>query len=189
MYAKPLAYGKQLLVRRKLGERIGLLVVALHDWNAGLEMASRPHVARVMLDEGQMPHECDWSPVLALDCLIAGDEVDDAVFYATATMLYAAGAASIWGEFPDGIWRLERWHSKCCPMGFYAEAGPIAPERFGRALAAHRDCSLLIRAGVYGTKLYDAARAAVFDQAFGPLSAKAQAWVAEKRGFAQGVAA
>lgn len=183
IYAKPLAYGKQLVGQRKRGERIGLLVVSLHDWNAGLEMASRAGAAQVVLDVDCLPHECDWSPAVALDCLIVGADVDDSIFYAAATMLYGVGAASIWAMFPDGIWRLERWHSKSCPSGFYAEAGPVAPGAFGRALAVHRDCSLLIRAGVYGTKLFDAARAAVFDQAFGQLSAKAQAWVAEKRGF------
>lgn len=181
-YAKPLAFGKQLIGRRKMGERIGLLVVSLHDWKGGGDLLARPGVAQVVLDVDQLPHECDWSCAVALDCLIVGD-VDEAVFYAAATMLFAAGAASIFGQFPDGIWRLERWHSKCCPVGFYAVDGPIAPTAFGRALAVHRDWCLMTRAGVYGTKIYDAARAAVFDQAFGVLSSKAQAWVAEKRGF------
>lgn len=187
-YAKPLAYGKQLVGRRKLGERVGLLVVALHDWNAGLDVAARTGVARVMLAEDVLPHEADWSCAVALDCLVVG-ECDPAVFYAAVTMLFAAGAASIWGQFADGVYLLRRWPSRCCPMGFYAEGEAISPGRFARALSVHRDCSLLIRAGVYGTNLFDSARAEVFDKAFGHLSQKAQAWVATKRGFTEARAA
>ena len=181
-YRKPPAFGKQLLARRKLGERIGLLVVGVHDWDAGAELASRSGVARVVMDVDQLPHELDWSCAVALDCLVVG-ECAEPVFYATTTMLFAAGAASIWGMFADGLWRLERWHSKCCPSGFYAADGPVPASRFGAALKIHRSWSLMIRAGVYGTKLFDAARSAEFAQAFGPLAEKAEAWVAKKRGF------
>lgn len=179
-YRKPPAYGKQLLARRKLGERIGLLVVAVHDWDAGRELASRSGTARIVVDEADMPHELDWSCAVALDCLLVGD-CDRSVFYAAATMLFAAGAASLWGDFGDGIWRLERWHTKCCPMGFYADDGPVQPARLGVALATHRSWALMTRAGVYGTKLFDSARDAEYAKAFGPLAEKAQAWVAEHR--------
>lgn len=170
-------FAKALIARRKLGERIGLLVVGVHDWSAGLDLASRSGAARVVLDEAMMPHEVDWSCAVALDCLVVGD-CDDRVFYAAVTMLYAAGAASIWAEFPDGVYRLERWQSM--PWGFYAADGPIRPDRLGHALASHRVWGLLTRRGVYGTQFFDAARDASYAQIFGPLAEKAKAWVAGK---------
>lgn len=187
-FAKLPAFAKPLIARRKLGERIGLVVVAVHDWEAGMDLAARSGTARIVMAEDNQPHELDWSCCVALDCLIVG-ECDELMFYATATMLFAAGAASIWGVFHDGIWRLERWLSHCCPMGFFADDGPIPPARFGSALALYRSWALLTRAGVYGTKLYDSARDAAYAQAFGPLAEKAQAWVAEKRGLKLGRAA
>lgn len=175
------AYGKQLLARRKQGERVGLLVVGLHDWNAGIEIASRSGVARVIVDECDLPHELDWSCAVALDCLVVG-EVDDSIRFAAVTMLYAAGAASVWAVFPDGIWRLERWVSKLCPQGFYAVDGPVSEARLGRAIDAHRAFGLLTWRGVYGTPPFDAVRVAAFDKIFGPASVTMQEKLAERHG-------
>lgn len=180
-FAKFPAYGKQVLLQRKQGERVGLLVVGLHDWNAGLEIASRSGVARVVVDECDLPHELDWSFAVALDCLVVG-EVDDSIRFAAVTMLYAAGAASIWAVFPDGLWRLERWVSPACPHGFYAVDGPIPEARLGRAIDAHRAFGLLTWRGVYGTSLFDAVRAAAFEKTFGPAAAVMQTKLAERHG-------
>ena len=181
-YAKPPAFAKPLIARRRLGERIGLLVVSVHDWDAGKDVAARSGTARIVVDEVDLPHELDWKCAVALDCLIVGD-CDTSVFYATATMLYAAGAASIWAVFPDGVWRLERWVAASFPCGFSAVDGPVPPEQLGRALSVHRDWCLMTRRGVYGTKLFDAPRAALFHQLFGVLAEKASAWISEKRGL------
>lgn len=183
MSRKPVAYGKEIIGRRKLGERIGLLVVGLHDWNAGLALCSKPGVARVIVAEDDLPHELDFSCAVGLDCLIVGD-CDERVFYAAATMLYAAGAASIWGEYPDGAWRLERWSSKCCPEGFYAADGPFSAGRLARALSLHRDWALMTAEGVYGTAAFAPARLAVFQQAFAHMAERAMGWVDEQRGIA-----
>ena len=170
-WRQPPAYGRPLIGRRKAGERIGLLVVAVHDESAGHNYASRPNTARVAVLEDALPHELDWSCAVALDCLVVG-ACDVRVFYAAVTMLYAAGAASLWGEFIDGIWRLERWQSASAPAGFYAADGPIDPARFGAALAAHRSWALLRGAGVYGTPAFSAARTAEFAHAFGQAADK-----------------
>lgn len=175
-FRKPPAFGKPLLARRKLGERIGLLVVGVHDWDAGKRLAERSGAVRVVVDIDQMPHELDWSCSVALDCLIVGD-CDESVFYAAATMLYAAGAASLWGEFEGGIYRLDRDPSKYSCWGFVCVDGAVGDGGLGRALASYRSWALMRSAGVYGTKLFDAARASEFDKAFGPLAAKAQAWL------------
>lgn len=165
-YKKPLAYSKALVSRRKLGERIGLLVVGLHDWHAGVDLEARSGTARIVLPEDSLPHEMDWAPAVALDCLVVG-ECQEAVFYAAVTMLHAAGAASLWGSFADGAWRLERYVSKATPQGFYATDGPVPAGKIGQALKMHRDHSLMTRRGLYGTPPYAQARLAVFRNVFG----------------------
>lgn len=166
-WRQPPAYGRPLIGRRKAGERIGLLIVAVHDEQAGRDYAQRPNTARIAVLEDALPHELDWSCAVALDCLVVG-ACDVRIFYAAVTMLYAAGAASLWGEFIDGIHRLERWASALAPAGFYAADGPIDPARFGAALSAHRSWALLRGDGVYGTPAFAAARSAEFAAAFGP---------------------
>ena len=187
-WRNPPAYARPLLARRKQGERIGLLVVALHDEHAGAEYVSRAHTARIQVTEDMLPHELDWSCAVALDCLLVG-ECSEPVLYAAATMLYAAGAASLWAEYPDGVYRLARWHTACCQFGFYACDGPVPPARLGAALAAHRAWCLMRREGVYGSELFDDSRAALFEQIFGTLSGKAQHWLAEKLGQVERAAA
>ena len=177
---KPLPYAKALRDRRLAGERIGLLVVSVHDWEAGKYLECQPNVARLVVPQDGLPHEFDWSCAVALDCFLLG-RCDEAVFYAAALMLRSAKAASVWAEFDDGIWRLAKGSPKWYRHGLIAEEGPIAPEKFAAALRNYRERCLLTRAGVYGTRAFDAARSALFDQIFGPLSAKAQAWVAEKQ--------
>ena len=51
------AYAKDLMARRRSGERIGLLVVAVHDWHAGEEFTAHAEVARVVLPPDSLPHE------------------------------------------------------------------------------------------------------------------------------------
>ena len=187
-WPQPPAYGRPLIGRRKAGERIGLLIVAVHDESAGHDLASRQNTARVAVLEDTLPHELDWSCAVALDCIVVGD-CSESLFYATVTMLYAAGAASIWGEFEDGVWRLERYVSKAFPMGFYAPDGPFDASRLGWALATHRSWALMRREGVYGTPIFDAARAAEFVRAFGQAAAKIQHMLDVRRGFAMKAAA
>lgn len=187
-WPQPPAYGRPLIGRRKAGERIGLLVVAVHDESAGHDLASRPNAARVAVLEDALPHELDWSCAVALDCIVVGD-CSESLFYATVTMLYAAGAATIWRLFDDGLWRMERWQSACCPMGFYAADGPYDGDRLGVALATHRSWALMRRAGVYGTPIFEEARTAEFSRAFGPAAAMVQQRLDAHLGFAMRAAA
>jgi hypothetical protein len=177
---KPLPYAKALRDRRHAGERIGLLVVSVHDWEAGKDLESLPNVARLVVPPDGLPHEFDWSCAVALDCLVCGDGAES-VFYAAALMLMAARSASVWGLFADGVWLLEQGSPRWYRHGLVATEGPVLPGKLAAALRNHRERALLTRAGVYGTPLFDGARVALFDHIFGPLSAKAQAWVAEKQ--------
>jgi hypothetical protein len=89
------------------------------------------------------------------------------VFYAAVTMLHAAAAASIWGVFADGVWRLERYLSKATPQGFYAADGPVEPSGLAYAMKMHREHALMTRRGIYGTPHYAQARLAAFRNVFG----------------------
>lgn len=175
-YRRPMAYAKELVARRKAGERIGLLIVSLHDWETGKALALRPGAARVVLDIDMLPHEVDWSPCAALDCLLVGD-CDASVFYAAALMALAGGAASLWGEFSGDVWRIERCGQRLYPHGFVAIEGPYVGAAFRNALDAHRKHSLMTRTGVYGSPIFDAARDAVIEQIFSPMADKAKVWL------------
>ena len=154
---RPLAYGKDLLARRQAGDRVGLLVVSVHDWEAGTWFAGRPEVARVVLPDDVPVADADWSPCMALDCVVTGGAVDG-IFYAVCAALRTCGAASVWGEFDDGLHLLE-------PVGkrFVSVEGPVALPAFGAALRRHRAEAMWLRLGFYGSRIFDQARMAMID--------------------------
>ena len=152
---KALAYGKDLAARRRNNERVGLLVVALHDWDAGKWFEGRPEVARVLLPDDVLVADADWSVCLALDVLVCG-EVPDALFYAACAALEKAGAASVWGDFSTGVCLIERVGQR-----FVAVDGPYPVEKLGAALRQHRSAAILLRLGMYASRVYDGARQAM----------------------------
>lgn len=152
---RALAYANDVAARRRGGERIGLLVVAVGDWEAGLWYDGRPAVARVVLPEDLSVAAADWSVVMALDVVVCG-RCAEPLFYAVCAALERAGAASIWGEFEDGIWLLVRARKL-----WFATDGPFSIARFGAALRAHRGAAMALSIGFYGSRIFDAARAAI----------------------------
>lgn len=171
------AYAKDLIARRQRGERIGLLIVSL-GWDAGQNLAAHAGTARIVVPPGSRVHEFDWSCAVALDCLIAGSDV--ALFFAAATMLQAAGAASLWGEFADGISRLVPLATKygppfCCPE----ESVPQA--LFKRKLRQYRRDALMLMEGAYAAPIFDAARDAEWVNLFGVGEQAAITLLADKR--------
>lgn len=158
MRLRPPAYGKELLARRAAGERVGLLVVALHDWDAGMWFDGRPEVGRVLLPEDTAVESVDWSVAMALDVLVCGS-ADDAVFYAACDALASAGAASVWGDFNDGIWLLERARRL-----WLAVDGPYDVRRLSGSLRLHREVMMMLRRGFYGSRVFDLARSAILKQ-------------------------
>ena len=159
------AYAKNLIARRQRGERIGLLVVGVHDWSAGEELVAQAGVARVVVPADTLPHALDWSCAVALDCLVvsaAPQEIDDAVL----TMLQAAGAASLWGWFAEGIIELQPFASKYGPP-FVSRGEAVPPALFKRKLRDHHSDALMLRQGAYASPIYDAAREAAWCDVFG----------------------
>ena len=73
--------------------------------------------------------------------------------------LAAHGAASVWGEFDDGLHRLERgvhlWH---------AVEGPVPVAKFGAALRNFRTAATLLGHGFYRSRIFDAFTPAMLAQ-------------------------
>lgn len=156
MSLRYLAYAKAIAARRRNNERVGLLVVALHDWDAGQWFAHRQEVARVVMPDDVLVAEMDWSVALALDVVICGS-APDAVCFEAAAALTTAGAASVWWECSAGLQRLE------CIAGEWCGGVPLPPEKLGAAIRRHRETSILLRDGFYGSRIYAAAREALID--------------------------
>lgn len=157
---KPFAYGRNVAARRRNNERVGLLVVALHDWNSGMWFAHRKEVARVVLPVDVNVSEVDWSLVLALDVVICGS-APEPVFFEAAAAAIKAGAASVWWECSVGIQRLQMVDGEWCGDA------PLAPEKLGAAIRRHRESAILLREGFYGSRIYASARDALIDSMSG----------------------
>lgn len=158
---KPLAYSKSLIDKRQAGQRVGLLVVSVHDWASGKWFDDRAEVARVVLPPDVAVDAADWSVCLALDCIVTGAAVDG-TFLEAGAALQRCGAASVWGEFADGFWLLE-------PVGrrMAAVEGPYPLNRMGAVLRQHREAMMMLRLGFYGSRVFNAARLALVDNVAG----------------------
>jgi len=160
--SKSPAYARDVVARRHSGERIGLLVVAVHDWQAGKWFEGRPEVARVVVPDDLPLHTARFDCAHALDVLIcgAGSAKD---FDIVADALTKAEPASVWAEYEDGIWRLE----KVGRIGWSAIEGPFPVQWLARAIQSHRTWGLLRGEGIYGRPVFAAARLAAHAALFG----------------------
>jgi len=165
-----MGYAKAVAERRRAGERVGLLVVAVHDWSAGSWFEGRPEVCRVVLPDDLAVEAADWSVCLALDVVVCGS-AGDAVFNAAVRAVLAAGAVSCWGEYSDGLHRLAAVGRR----GVVAVDGPFPPAKLGAVLQAYRPTALALGIGGYGSRVFEATRAAMF----GPLLAELHDSLAE----------
>lgn len=161
-----MAYAKAVAERRRNGERVGLLVVSVHDWNAGKWFESSPEVCRVMLPTDLEVDAADWSVCLALDVVLCG-AANDEVFYSAVRSAISAGAVSCWGEFADGVHRL----ALIGRQKVVAVEGPYPVNKLGAVLRAFRNEALALRIGGYGSRAFDAVRAAMFGPVLADLNA------------------
>ena len=175
-------YSRELMERRRAGERIGLVVVAL-DWKAGLDLAQKPNVARVVAPDGFDVRQASWAAVSSLDVALVGG-VDESRFYDAAAAIWRSGVASLWGEFCDGFYRMSPGR---CSGRWVAEDGPVESVKLGAALRRFRELSLLCASGVYGAASFAAARRAMFDLVFGDAAVTAMRSVASARFEASGL--
>jgi hypothetical protein len=158
---RALPYAAALSDRRMAGERVGLLVVSVHDWNAGKWFEAKPEVGRVVLPADVAVDAADWSICLALDCLVCGAAVDG-TFYEVCDALKRCGAASVWAEMEDGICLIE-------PVGrrWVVIDGPYQLNKLGAALRKHRETAMMLGLGFYGSRVFNAARLALIDNVAG----------------------
>lgn len=149
---RPLAYAKDLAARRRNNERIGLLIVSLNDWEAGKWFEGQPAVARVVLPDDVPVAAADWSLCLALDVLVCGD-ADETLLHAALLALEKAGAASLWVDYDDGVWRVERGVKL-----WSAITGPVPLAKLPAALRLERNVMTMLGIGFYRSRIFDGAR-------------------------------
>ncbi|NHQ83185.1 hypothetical protein HA051_16595 [Chromobacterium vaccinii] len=63
-------YGREVFARREAGQRVGLLVVAVSDWRAGMGWQQREGVCRVVVPPDYDLTLADWSFAVGLDVLL-----------------------------------------------------------------------------------------------------------------------
>lgn len=149
--------------RRAEGDRIGLLVVSVRDWRAGMWFAHRPEVARVVVAPNQPADTLRFDCAHALDVVICGADTD---FYPVAEAVLAYDPASLWGEFFDGFYRLERGR-----RGWASVAGPFSLVELPRAVRDYRLLALAIKDGGYGKQEFDKARTTFMQAVLGDAGA------------------
>lgn len=161
------AYARDLLIKRQEGKRIGLLLLAVDDWKGGWYLADKPNVCRVICPPDFEIAGADFSVTAGVDVLVCGEGAPDRLDAATLACL-AAGAASVWGEYNNGLWRTTYWphwapHVLC-------EDGPVPVEAFGAKLAAFREREVLLESGFYGQPMFRPVREGLLER-FGLLEA------------------
>jgi len=162
--SKPPAYAKEVIAKRQRGERIGLLVVAIHDWQAGKWFEGRQEVSRVVVPQDLPPNSIRFDCAHALDVLLCGSGSNDDLD-AVADALTKAEPASIWAEFDSGIWRIERVGLKYAE--WCAVDGPFPVQWLARAVQNHRSACLISGRGIYSRPVFAEARRAAFISIFG----------------------
>lgn len=167
---RSLAFAKKLAEHRRSGGRVGLLVISLHDWKAGQWFENSPEVFRVVLPDDLPVDAADWSVCLALDVLLCGS-ADDVAFSAAVRFVLAAGAVSVWGDYADGVHRLEALSTG----SVVAVDGPYPVAKLGAVLRSFRSAALALRLGGYGSRVFDSVR----DAMFGALLAELRGALAE----------
>lgn len=148
---RPPAYARELLAKRQEGKRIGLLLVAVDDWDGGWYFRGKPNVCRIVCPQDFEIAGADFAVAAGVDVLVCGDG-DVARLDAATLACLAAGAASVWGEYSDGLWRTTYWphwapHVLC-------EDGPVPVEAFAVWLAAFREREVLTESGFYGQPMF-----------------------------------
>ena len=70
------------------------------------------------------------------------------------------GAVSVWGEFSDGIWRIEASGKD----RIVCVDGPFPIKKLGAVLNAFRPTAIALGIGGYGSSLFDPVHAAMFGE-------------------------
>jgi len=149
------AFARDVIARRQAGERIGLLVVSVHSWRAGKWFEARPEVARVVVPPDQPASLLRFDCALHLDVVLCGDCSDD-VLYAAADSLLLYRPGSIWAEFDDGFYLLERTGSRW----LIDSSNPVPLSGLAAAVRAYRMYALAQQIGPYSATAFDPARQA-----------------------------
>jgi hypothetical protein len=155
------AYSSAFLARVASGQPVSLVVLAL-DWNAGRLLTDRLGVCRLVVANDVPVADLDLSILRGFNVLVMGGEED--AFYASQRLALAFGAASVWAEFDNGVWRVESCRAWPCVVAIESVKDADALLRF---LPAFRDARLLMGEGAYAAPSFREARIALFGVLFG----------------------
>lgn len=156
------AYARDVLAMKQSGQRIGLLVVSVHDWDAGKDLADKPGVARIVIPQDLPPEGADLSLLTALDVLLVGE--DSPAFWMAVRGAFAWRAATVWIDDKDDVLRLTDY-----PTLTTMQRAPRS--RLAHALTAHRDGMLLSREWPYDQPVFEPARQSLMRRLFGSMEA------------------
>lgn len=152
------AYAYDVLQKRQEGKRIGLLLVSVDDWKGGWYLADKPNVCRIVCPPDLDIAAGDFSVAEGCDVLVCGESAVERLDMATLACL-SAGAASVWGEYNDGLWRTSFWPHEAPYL--LCEDGPVSYAAFAAHLANFREISILLEAGHYGKPMFRPVRMAM----------------------------
>jgi hypothetical protein len=156
------AYARKLLERQAAGEPVRLVILVLRDWSACKLMEERAGVVRLVMPPDAEVADLDLSMLFGLDVLVIGEAATDADFLSVLRLALASGAGSVWGDYDEGLFRVEP-----CGRGVLAKDHAAHPDAVLDLLPALRLGRLLMRDGVYGSELFREARLAAVGEVFG----------------------
>lgn len=160
-----LAYATELLAARANCERVGLVVVGVHDWDGPRAWVGAPGVAQLVLAPDVAPEAADWSPLALLDVLVTAcagvDGASDAPWHDVVMAAFANGAASVWVELDAGVQRVYLLRGRML-------GDRVVPRRkFGAALREHRVRCLAFADWPFDDAAFDDARRAHYAEMIG----------------------
>ena len=160
------AYARALTERLATGAPVALVVIAVHDWQAGRMVAERPGVVRLVIPPDVAAAEVDLSLLAGHDVLIVGGDL--VPFLTLSLLALRAQALSVWGEYEDGICR-----AALLPSGRLVTTQTLPDaDALLQALPALRVVAAIAGDGIFAEPAFRPARAAAIGQIFGPRMAE-----------------
>jgi hypothetical protein len=157
------AYARSLSEQISTGQFVRLVVLSLHDWSAGKMLCDRPGVVRLVIGPDLPLVDLDLSQLFGLDVLVIGS-AEHADLDALQRLALASGAATCWGEYVDGLWRVV----PCGRRGLLAVDRVADADELLDRLPALRLAQLLKGEGVFQSPTFRDARLSAMGAVFGP---------------------
>ena len=152
------AYARDVLAKKQSGQHIGLLVLSVHDWEAGKDLAEKPGVARIVIPDDLPPEGADLSVLAGLDVLVTGEDTPS--FWMAVNGAFAWRAATVWVDDASDVLLLTS-----SPR--LSTMRRVSRTRFAAELSSLRETMLLCRDAPYDSPVFDGARSALLNRFVG----------------------